>query len=171
MDFTNLLKKHNLELNTYIWMGLDKHSSEESIAYYIENLHSDDSRYFVTLNGFGFKEPNEYLPDLGYDANYGDRFSVNDLFFDLDPEVEQDLIKYQRAEQEAWRRYEADRFHEFGDLIEAINYAISRMAELDPPTDRRAAYSREVQINLGEQFGYTLADVRYSWNRDKEAHS
>ena len=169
MDFINTLKQHGLILETYISMGLEKHSPEEEVAYYIENFHGDDSRYFVTLNGFGFKEPNDYLPDLGYNANYGDKFPVCDMFFYLEPEVEQDLIKFQRAEQEAWRRYETDRFHEFGNLLEAINYAISRMAELDPPTDRRTAYSREVQINLGEQFGYTLADVRYNWNRNKEA--
>ena len=59
--------------------------------------------------------------------------------------------------------YKEDRYSTFGGLREAVEYAVTRMADLEYPVDFRAAFTRSVSVRLGDDVGYVIASISHRW--------
>ena len=164
MTISEICKQHNLEVVIQYNDDLYLDYTDDLLVSWTDRFHRDGNRYVTELTGFGYRSIDEYKLLAGCDPDFEpDPFDMF-VFDDTDPEYAEKLTAYSHAEKEAWSLYHKDRYIEFTCLREAIEYAVTRMAELEYPADRHTARYRLVSVRYGDSNGYEIAWVRHRWD-------
>lgn len=166
MKITEFCEQHNLKLVIQLSYDNCVDYTDDLLRDWEDQHHTDGDLYVTELTGFGYRDLEEYKSLAGCDPDFKpDPFNMF-IFEDTDPEYAKKFDAYVHAEEEAWRMYREDRYREFPSLREAIEFAVTRISELEDPTDWRTACGRRVSVMLGDSSGSVVAYVRHRWDFD-----
>lgn len=164
MKIHEICKQHNLEVVIQYNDDLYLDYTDDLLVSWTDRFHRDGDRYVTELTGFGYRSIEEYKLLAGCDPDFEPDLFNMFVFDDTDPVYAEKLTAYTRAEEDAWGMYRRDRYSEFFCLREAVEFAVTRMAELDYPADRQTAHYRRVSVRYGDSSGHVIACVRYRWD-------
>lgn len=167
MKITEFCEQHKLELVIQLSYDHCVDYTDDHLRNWEDHHHTDGDLYVTELTGFGYRDIDEYKALAGCDPHFElDPFNMF-VFDDTNPEYAEKLTAYSHTEEEAWRMYREDRYREFPSLREAIEFALTRISELEYPADWRTASYRRVSVRLGDSSGSIIASVRHRWDWGK----